>query len=63
MRYVDFPPSYVSPMHRTTSIDYGIVVFGSFIVCRIMNQSTSAMTDLRMVAITAHFARRKQDSD
>lgn len=22
-RYVDFPPNSISPMHRTTSLDYG----------------------------------------
>ncbi|KAM0753463.1 cupin domain protein [Meredithblackwellia eburnea MCA 4105] len=28
VRYVDMPPHHVSPMHRTTSIDYGFVLFG-----------------------------------
>ncbi|KAM0753461.1 hypothetical protein T439DRAFT_284860 [Meredithblackwellia eburnea MCA 4105] len=28
VRYVDIPPGLVSPMHRTTSIDYGFVLFG-----------------------------------
>lgn len=29
VRYVDMPPGHTSPMHRTTSIDYGFVLFGS----------------------------------
>jgi len=29
VRYVDFPPLHQSPMHRTTSIDYGFVLFGN----------------------------------
>lgn len=32
VRYVDFPPAHESPMHRTSSIDYGIVVFGEVVV-------------------------------
>ncbi|KAK1833044.1 hypothetical protein QBC39DRAFT_425105 [Podospora conica] len=28
LRYVDIPPAHVSPMHRTVSLDYGIVLEG-----------------------------------
>jgi len=28
LRYVDYPPKSSSPMHRTVSCDYGIVLFG-----------------------------------
>ncbi|PWY97370.1 hypothetical protein BCV70DRAFT_202880 [Testicularia cyperi] len=28
LRFVDFPPHTESPMHRTQSIDYGIVIWG-----------------------------------
>ncbi|KDE07387.1 hypothetical protein MVLG_02427 [Microbotryum lychnidis-dioicae p1A1 Lamole] len=28
VRYVEFEPGHVSPMHRTTSLDYGFVIFG-----------------------------------
>ncbi|GAA5984496.1 hypothetical protein JCM10908_003374 [Rhodotorula pacifica] len=28
VRYVDFPPKLVSPMHRTISLDYGFVLTG-----------------------------------
>jgi quercetin dioxygenase-like cupin family protein len=28
LRFVDFPPHVESPMHRTQSIDYGIVISG-----------------------------------
>lgn len=28
LRYVDYPPAYQSPMHRTVSLDYGIVLDG-----------------------------------
>lgn len=27
-RFVDFPPKTYSPMHRTVSLDYGVVIFG-----------------------------------
>jgi quercetin dioxygenase-like cupin family protein len=27
-RVVDFPPDYISPMHRTVSLDYGVVLEG-----------------------------------
>lgn len=29
LRYVDFPPGHRSPMHRTSSLDYGIVLEGA----------------------------------
>ena len=29
MRYVDMPPKHVSPMHRTISLDYGFLLFGT----------------------------------
>ncbi|KPV74776.1 uncharacterized protein RHOBADRAFT_44295 [Rhodotorula graminis WP1] len=29
VRYVDMPPGHVSPMHRTLTLDYGFVLFGS----------------------------------
>ena len=29
LRYVDFPPGCHSPMHRTSSLDYGIVLSGN----------------------------------
>lgn len=28
VRYVDYPPKCVSPMHRTISLDYGFVLHG-----------------------------------
>lgn len=28
MRYVDIPPNFTSPMHRTVSLDYGVVLEG-----------------------------------
>ncbi|GAA5854276.1 hypothetical protein JCM9279_005105 [Rhodotorula babjevae] len=29
VRYVDMPPKHVSPMHRTISLDYGFLLFGT----------------------------------
>lgn len=29
LRFVDMPPAHVSPMHVTTSLDYGVVIEGS----------------------------------
>lgn len=30
LRHVDVPPGALSPMHRTVSLDYGIVIMGEF---------------------------------
>jgi quercetin dioxygenase-like cupin family protein len=30
LRFVDVPPHSISPMHRTVSLDYGVVLEGEF---------------------------------
>lgn len=64
LRYVDFAPGYECPMHRTLSVDYGIVVEGS--VLSILDSGETALMkrgDVMVQRATMHAWRNASDTE
>ncbi|EON97365.1 putative cupin domain protein [Phaeoacremonium minimum UCRPA7] len=64
LRYVDFAPGYECPMHRTQSVDYGIVIEGS-VVSVLDSGETTLMRrgDVMVQRATMHAWRNASDTE
>lgn len=64
LRYVDMPPGALSPMHRTVSLDYGVVLEGEVdLVLDSGEKRTMRRGDLSVQRGTMHAWKNKSDTE
>ena len=63
LRHVDMPPSAISPMHRTVSLDYGIIIEGEIeLILGSGDRRKMVAGDIAIQRGTVHAWRKLSDS-
>jgi quercetin dioxygenase-like cupin family protein len=62
IRFNSFPPGTVSPVHRTQSVDYGIVIEGEVVLVLDDSETTLKAGDIAIQRGTSHRWENRTDS-